>query len=567
MSSLYHTLKSQLVSDITGLYPDVDASNVTLEQPKDASHGDFATNAAMVLTRLVGKPPRDIASDLQGKMETWDQVDSVEIAGPGFINMTLKPEAIFGQMDVITHDVEAFGASKMGAGQKVMVEFCSANPTGPIHAGHMRGTIFGDVLSRILDRTGFDVWREYLINDAGRQIRTLVNSVWLRYRELFGENVEIPDDAYPGDFLIEIAEKLKADEGDKWTKETDFEAVLLGIRAFCVDAMMGELKADLTDLHIAAFDEFYSEYKMQQTGLPEKIMTELREKGLVFDGILPPPKGKIVDDYEPEELPLFKSSEFGDDSDRPMKNSRGEFTYFGADLAYHTDKLNRGHERLINVWGADHGGAVKRLTSALTAVTGNKKALEIKLMQMVRFVKNGEPVKMSKRAGNFITLRQILDDVGPDAARFWFMNRKPETQFDFDLGKAIEKNNENPVFYVQYAHTRMCSVFRQRQEMGIEPHASVDVNTLTHEKELTLMKHLMMYPLHLEKAASAGEPHRLAAYAYDLASQFHSWYDSVRFLDEKDVTATTARLKLVETAREVLRDSLGLMGVSAPEKM
>ncbi len=567
MSSLYHTLKQQLAADLKTLYPDVDASNVTLEQPKDASHGDFATNAAMVLTRLVGKPPRDIAADIKDQIEAWDQVSAVEIAGPGFINISLKPEAIYAQMHIIESDVVAFGSSKMGNGEKVMVEFCSANPTGPIHAGHMRGTIFGDVLSRIFERTGYKVWREFLVNDSGRQIRTLVNSVWLRYRELFGENVVIPDDAYPGDYVVEIAEKLKASDGDKWTKETDFEAVLLGLRAFCVDAMMGEIKKDLEGLKIAPFDEFYSEHKMQKTGLPEKIMGELREKGLVYDGTLPPPRGKIVDDYEPVELPLFKSSDFGDDSDRPVKNSRGDFTYFGADLAYHTDKLNRGFERLINVWGADHGGAVKRLTSALTAVTGNKKALEIKLMQMVRFVKDGKPVKMSKRAGNFVTLRQILDDVGPDAARFWFMNRKPETQFDFDLGKALEKNNENPVFYVQYAYTRMCSVFRQKEDMGLELESDVDMSLLTHEKEQDLMKHLIMYPLHLEKAAGVGEPHRLAAYAHDLAAGFHSWYDSVRFLDESDIKTTSARLQLVKTAREVLKDSLGLMGVSAPDKM
>lgn len=566
---MYHTLKAKLVEELVALYPNVeiDGATITLEQPKDPSHGDFATNAAMVLTRLVGKPPRDVAADIKAKMETWDDVTEVEIAGPGFINIRVCPEAIHAQMHMLLADVIAFGSSKMGQGQKVMVEFCSANPTGPIHAGHMRGTIFGDVLSRILERTGYSVWREYLINDAGRQIRTLVNSVWLRYRELFGEDVVIPDDAYPGDYVVEIAEKLKQADGNYWTKETDFEKVLDGIRAFCVDAMMKEIKRDLKDLNIADFDEYYSEYIMQQTGLPEKIMLELREKGLVYDGILPPPKGKIVDDYEPEELPLFKSSEFGDDSDRPMKNSRGEFTYFGADLAYHTDKLNRGFEKLINVWGADHGGAVKRLTSALTAVTGNKKALEIKLMQMVRFVKNGEPVKMSKRAGNFITLRQILDDVGADAARFWFMNRKPETQFDFDLGKALEKNNENPVFYVQYAHTRMCSVFRQQEEMGIVLDRDVDMTLLTHEKEVNLMKHLMMYPLQLEKAASAGEPHRLATYTHDLASQFHSWYDSVRFLDENDIAATSARLKLVETAKVALADALSLMGVSAPEKM
>lgn len=561
-----NALKSQEV-----LPADLDTKNVSVEQPRDMSHGDFATNAAMVLCKPAKTNPRMLAEKLteQFNEKGSNLFEAVEIAGPGFINFRVKPELMKAQTRSIVEAGEKFGESTIGGGTKINVEFVSANPTGPLHAGHMRGAIFGDTLANLLKVAGYNVWREYLINDAGNQIRVLVQTVHLRYKELFGEEIEIPEGCYPGEYIISVAEKVKERDGDKWLKVVDFEEILDGIRHLCVDTLMENIRKDVTDLGIAEFDEWFSEYKMQQTGLPEKIMKELRDKGLVYDGTLPPPKGKEVEDYEPEVLPLFKSTEYGDDVDRPMKNSRGEFTYFGADIAYHQDKLNRGSDKLVNVWGADHAGAVKRLVSAVSAVVGRDDAFDIKLMQMAKFIKNGEPVKLSKRSGNIVTLRQILDEVGKDAARFWFLNRKAEAQFEFDLGKAIEQNNENPVFYVQYAHARMCSIYRQQKEFGISSidDEKVDTNKLDLPQENELLQHLSSYPMAIEKAAIAMEPHRIAFYAYDLAAKFHSWYNACKFLEPNDLETTHARLLLVKASQQVLRNALNVLGVSAPESM
>lgn len=556
----------------SGVLPaETPVQQVVVEQPRDLSHGDFATNAAMVLAKPAGIPPRRLAEQLVPVLQQQgaDLFSAITVAGPGFINFNIIPKLLNRQLVAIVQQGENFACSNIGQGVCVNVEFCSANPTGPLHAGHIRGTVFGDALCHLLQKAGYRVQREYLINDAGNQIKVLVKTAHLRYLQLFGEQITIPEGCYPGDYMVDIAKKIKERDGDKWLHETNQAVLLQNLRGICVEAMMDDIKADLHDLRLPDYTCWFSEYAMHQTGLPEQVMQQLAEKGLVYTGTLPPPKGKVVDDYEACPLPLFKSSAFGDDTDRPMKNSHGEFTYFGADVAYHTTKLARGAHLLVNVWGADHGGAVKRLKSALEAITGQKGVLEIKLMQIVRFTKNGELVRMSKRAGNIVTLRQILDEVGPDAVRFWFLNRKPEAQFDFDVAKAIEQSNDNPVFYVHYAHARMCSIFRQQKEMGIAAISpeKVDVTLLVLPQEIELMQHLSLYPLEIEKAALAMEPHRIAFYAADLAARFHSWYNACKFLEPDNLPTTHARLLLVQAARLVLADALAVLGVSAPEKM
>ena len=547
---------------------DLDTSNIVVEQPKDPSHGDFATNAAMVLAKPARKNPREIATKLQEALQASDLVEQIDVAGPGFINFKLKPQVFHDQIRTILSQGSSYGSSKVGGDEKVMVEFVSVNPTGPLHAGHGRGAVYGDALCNLLSKAGYDVYREYLMNDAGGQMRVIAKSVHTRYLQSYGKDVELPQGCYPGDYVKDMAQTLKDRDGDKWLNVTDDEEIFNALRPFCVAECMAMINKTIVDDMGIDFHNYFSEFDMHARGEMDVAMKKLRDKGYIYEGVLEPPKGKVIEDYEPEEMTLFKAEQFGDDCDRPVYKKNGEPTYFGADVAYHNNKLDRGFTKLINVWGADHAGAVKRLKAALAALTGKKDALHIQLMQMVKLEKNGEEVKLSKRAGNIIEASDVVKEVGIDAFRFLYLYRKHDSQFVFDLAKAVEKNNENPVFYVQYANARMCSVFRQQKELNI-PEASddADLSLLTNDEEIALIKHLCLFPLVIEKSAQSLEPHRVAFYAHELASKFHSLYNAEKFLIPEDVATTHARLQLVKATQVTLKASLEVLGVSAPDRM
>ncbi|MFT7144246.1 MAG: arginyl-tRNA synthetase [Alphaproteobacteria bacterium] len=571
---IYNSLSQQVECALKalkteGFLPDdLDTKNVVVEQPKDLSHGDFATNAAMVLAKAARKNPREIAMKLAELLEGKAGIASIDVAGPGFINFKMENKCFHEQIETILAQGVDYGKSNIGADEKVMVEFVSVNPTGPLHAGHGRGAVYGDALCRLLTKAGYDVYREYLMNDAGGQMRVIVKSVHLRYLELFGQKIEMPEGCYPGDYVKDIAQTLKERDGDKWLSTTDDEELFKALRAFCVEECMNMINdAIVHDMDIK-FDNYFSEYDMHARGEMDNAIKKLTEKGYIYKGVLAPPKGKVIEDYEAEEMTLFKAEQFGDDCDRPVYKKNGEPTYFGADVAYHNNKLERGFTKLINVWGADHAGAVKRLKAALTALTGNKDALHIQLMQMVKLVKNGKEVKLSKRAGNIIEVSDVVKEVGADAFRFLYLFRKHDSQFTFDLAKAVEKNNENPVFYVQYAHARICSIFRQQKELGIDESTSdVNLALLDQPAELKLIKQLCLFPLVIEKAAKMLEPHRVAFYAHELASHFHSLYGAEKFLLPEDVALTHARLKLVKAAQVTLKASLEVLGVNPVTEM
>lgn len=571
---IYATLNDEIQNVLSsfkaeGYLPeDLDTSAITVEQPKDATHGDFATNAAMVLAKPARKNPREIAEKLQGELSKVDIVETIDVAGPGFINFKLKANVFHDQIRTILSQGTSYGSSSVGNNEKVMVEFVSVNPTGPLHAGHGRGAVHGDALCNLLSKAGFDVYREYLMNDAGGQMRVIAKSVHTRYLQSYGQDVELPEGCYPGDYVKDMAQDLKERDGDKWVNVKDDEIIFNELRPFCVERCMAMINKTIVDDMGIKFDNYFSEYDMHQRGEMKQAIDKLRDKGYIYEGVLEPPKGKVIEDYEPEEMTLFKAAEFGDDCDRPVYKKNGEPTYFGADVAYHNNKLERGFSKLINIWGADHAGAVKRLKAALSALTGKKNALEIQLMQMVKLEKNGEEVKLSKRAGNIIEASDVVKEVGIDAFRFLYLFRKHDSQFVFDLAKAMEKNNENPVFYVQYANARMCSVFRQQKEMGIpEPKGDVDLSLLTNDAEIALIKHLCLFPLVIEKAAKSLEPHRVAFYAHELASKFHTLYGAEKFLLPDDLPATYARLELVKATQITLKASLEVLGVNAPGKM
>lgn len=573
-ADIYATLNNHIQNTLAlfkeeGFLPDdLDTSGIVVEQPKDSSHGDFATNAAMVLAKPAKKNPREIALKLQCVLQAVDEVESIDVAGPGFINFKLKAGVFHNQIRNILAQGSSYGSSNLGQDEKVMVEFVSVNPTGPLHAGHGRGAVYGDALCRLLSKAGYDVYREYLMNDAGGQMRVIAKSVHTRYLQSYGKNVELPEGCYPGDYVKDMAETLKQRDGDKWLNETDDEIIFKELRSFCVDACMGMINKTVTEDMAIPFDNYFSEFDMHGRGEMKQAMDKLRAKGFIYEGVLEPPKGKVIEDYEPEEMTLFKAEQFGDDCDRPVYKKNGEPTYFGADVAYHNNKLERGFTKLINVWGADHAGAVKRLKAALTALTGKKDALHIQLMQMVKLEKNGEEVKLSKRAGNIIEASDVVKEVGIDAFRFLYLYRKHDSQFVFDLAKAVEKNNENPVFYVQYANARMCSVYRQQKELNIpESAGDVDLSLLVNDEEISLIKHLCLFPLVIEKAASSLEPHRVAFYAHELASKFHTLYNAEKFLIPEDVATTHARLELVKATQVTLKASLEVLGVNAPDKM
>jgi arginyl-tRNA synthetase len=563
---------------------DIDLSRVVVEPPRDAAHGDMATNAAMVLAKEAKAKPRDLAEQIAARLRADDLIASVDVAGPGFINLTLKPSAWSDALRTVLREGASYGRSAIGAAEKVNVEYVSANPTGPMHVGHCRGAVFGDALASLLAFAGYDVTREYYINDAGAQVDVLARSAFLRYREALGENIgEIPEGLYPGDYLVPVGQALAAEYGDKLLAMSEAEW-LPAVRAKAIAMMMAEIKGDLAALNIK-HDIFFSERSLIETG--NNRVTEtidyLRSKGDIYEGRLPPPKGGPVEDYEDREQTLFRATAFGDDVDRPLIKSDGSYTYFASDIAYHRDKFERGFGNLIDVFGADHGGYIKRMQAAVKAVSAGKATLDVKVVQLVRLLRNGEPVKMSKRAGEFITLREVVEEVGRDAVRFMMLFRKNDAVLDFDLAKVIEQSKDNPVFYVQYGHARGHSVFRNAREMipdlpdeaGARAAFLGDaaVERLTDPAELDLLRRLALYPRMMEAAAAAHEPHRIAFYLYDLASEFHALWTRgrdlpyLRFIITNDAEITKARLAMVQGVVSVLASGLAVLGVHAPDEM
>jgi arginyl-tRNA synthetase len=562
----------------------IDLSRVVVEPPREASHGDMATNAAMVLAKEAKTKPRDLAEAIAAKLRADDLIASVDVAGPGFINLTLKPKAWSDALRTVLSEGESYGRSALGAAQKVNVEYVSANPTGPMHVGHCRGAVFGDALAGLLTFAGYDVVREYYINDAGAQVDVLARSAFLRYREALGEDIgEIPEGLYPGDYLKEVGLQIGHDYVDMLLNRAEAEW-LPAVRNLAVKAMMRFIREDLEALNIK-HDVFFSERSLIEGNIDQVAATVefLRAKGDVYEGRLPPPKGAPVEDYEDREQTLFRATAYGDDVDRPLLKSDGSYTYFASDIAYHRNKFDRGFTDMIDVWGADHGGYIKRVQAAIKAVTSGKAALDVKIVQLVKLLRNGEPVKMSKRSGDFVTLRDVVDEVGKDAVRFMMLYRKNDAVLDFDLAKVIEQSRENPVFYVQYGHARGHSVFRNAREVVPDlPEeagaraaylATAAVERLTDPAELGLLRQLALYPRMIEAAAVAHEPHRIAFYLYDLASEFHALWTRgrdlpyLRFIINNDAEITKARLALVQGVVSVLASGLAILGVNAPDEM
>ncbi|MBT5073905.1 MAG: arginine--tRNA ligase [Kordiimonadaceae bacterium] len=566
------------LSDAGKLPADLELKNITTEAPRDASHGDIATNAAMVLVKQAKMKPRDIAQLIEGELIKIDTVESVEIAGPGFINIRLNADFIQNQISEILDQGLDYGRSDLGANEKVNVEYVSVNPTGPLHVGHCRGAVFGDALATLLDHVGYDVTREYYINDAGGQIDVLARSAYLRYLEALGEVVgEIPEGLYPGAYLIPVGEALAARDGDKW-KDRDESEWLLPVRSFATDAMMNLIREDLNTLDIQ-HDVFFSELSLHENGGIQKGLEQLEEKGLIYTGVLEPPKGKLPDDWEERPQTLFKSTDFGDDVDRALKKSDGAWTYFAADVAYHSDKVSRGFNTMIDVWGADHGGYVKRVQSVITALSDGKAELDVRLCQMVKLLRDGEPVKMSKRSGNFITLRDIVDEVGKDVVRFIMLTRKNDASLEFDFTKVTEQSKDNPVFYVQYGYARVSSVMKKAAaafadlDISEVSLAKADLSLLNDESELKLIKTMVNWPRIVESAALAYEPHRISYYLYDLASEFHALWNKgndrvdLRFIIDNNKQVTLSRLAMIKAFSKIIASGLNILGVEPLDEM
>jgi len=553
----------------------LDYANVTVEPPRDAAHGDMATNAAMVLAKSAAMKPRDIAELLAQKFATDARVLNADVAGPGFLNLRLDPKLWLGIIPAALQKGTDFGRSDIGAGRKVNVEFVSVNPTGPLHVGHTRGAVFGDALAGLLDFAGYDVTREYVINDGGGQIDTLARSVYLRYLEAHGQQVSFPEGVYPGDYLISVGAALKDKVGDAYLDQPE-ETWLQDIRNFATDAMMDLIRSDMALLGIK-MDKFFSEKSLYGTGKIESCLDVLDKKGLIYQGILPPPKGKELEGWEPREQTLFKSTDYGDDVDRPIKKSDGSWTYFAPDIAYHYDKITRGFVTLIDVWGADHSGYVKRMKAAVAALSDDVVPLDVKLCQLVRLFENGKPFKMSKRAGTFILLSDVVELVGADVTRFVMLTRKNDAPLDFDLVKVKEQSKDNPVFYVQYAHARITSVLKKAElaDMDVsQAHlATADMSLLSHSAELGLVKKLAEWPRLLETAAKTHEPHRIAFYLYELASDFHALQHlgkiepELRFILPDNPAQSLARIALIKSVAVAIAAALGILGITPANEM
>ncbi|MDG4649771.1 arginine--tRNA ligase [Roseibacterium sp. SDUM158017] len=549
----------------------LDFGNVAVEPPRDPAHGDMATNAAMVLAKPAGLKPRDIAEALATRLGEDARIARAEVAGPGFLNLRLSAETWREVVRSTLAEGAAFGRSDLGQGRRVNVEFVSANPTGPMHVGHTRGAVFGDALARLLDYSGHEVTREYYINDGGSQVDVLARSVYLRYLEAHGRSVAFEDGTYPGDYLVPVGEALKAKVGDAYLGK-DEGVWLAPVREFATDAMMVLIREDLAALGVR-MDVFYSEKSLYGTGRIEAAIEDLRAKGLIYSGTLEPPKGKAPEDWEPRIQTLFRSTEYGDDVDRPVMKSDGSWTYFAPDIAYHYDKVSRGFDELIDIFGADHGGYVKRMKAAVAALSDNRVPLDIKLMQLVKLKRGDQELKMSKRAGTFVTLRDVVEMVGPDVTRFVMLTRKNDAPLDFDVDRVLEQSKDNPVFYVQYAHARISSVLRKAAEAGMDAEMPDDLSSIADPAELALVAKIAEWPRLVEVAAQAHEPHRVAFYLYDLASEFHGLWNrgnaqpELRFIQEDDVATTRAKLALIQAVAIVISNGLGILGVKPAEKM
>jgi arginyl-tRNA synthetase len=562
----------------------IDMSRIVVEPPRDPSHGDMATNAAMVLAKEARSKPRELAEQIAARLRSDDLVETVDIAGPGFINLTLKPVAWADALGTVLREGPFYGRIATDSSTKVNVEYVSANPTGPMHVGHCRGAVFGDALCSLLQFAGHDVTREYYVNDAGAQVDVLARSAYLRYREALGEDIgAVPEGLYPGDYLKPVGQELVAEFGEALRAMAEAQWLPI-VRTKAIAMMMDEIRGDLAALDIH-HDMFFSERSLIEGdhNRVSEAIDYLRAKGDIYEGRLPPPKGKPVEDYEDREQILFRATAYGDDVDRPLIKSDGSYTYFASDIANHKNKFDRGFTDLIDVFGADHGGYIKRTQAAVKAVTGGQATLDVKIVQLVRLLRNGEPVKMSKRSGDFVTLREVVDEVGNDAVRFMMLYRKNDAVLDFDLAKVIEQSKDNPVFYVQYGHARGHSIFRNAREVipdlpedddaRVAYLSSAAVERLTDPAELDLLRRLALFPRVIEGAAASHEPHRIAFYLYDLASEFHGLWTKgrdlpyLRFIINNDANVTRARLAMVQAVVLVLASGLAILGVHAPNEM
>ena len=579
--NLFSDIRSLVIDALNGLVAEgnlpagLDFANVTVEPPRDPAHGDMATNAAMVLAKPASLAPRAIAEQLAARLLADPRIEAADVAGPGFLNLRLGASVWHGILRAAIETGAGYGRSTIGAAQKVNIEFVSANPTGPMHVGHTRGAVVGDALANLLDFAGWKVTREYYINDGGSQVDVLARSAYERYREAHGLEPEIREGLYPGDYLIPVGEALKETYGAAFLDKPEAEW-LVTFRNYATQRMLAMIREDLAALNVH-MDLYSSEKALYGTGKIEAALERLRGLDLIYEGVLEPPKGKTPEDWEPRQQTLFRSTAHGDDVDRPVLKSDGSWTYFAPDIAYHFDKIERGYDQLIDIFGADHGGYVKRMKAAVSALSDGRVPLDIKLIQLVKLFKNGEPFKMSKRAGTFVTLRDVVDQVGADVTRFVMLTRKSDLALDFDFDKVLEQSKDNPVFYVQYANARVNSILRKAgTEAGIDVSdaalAAADLGQLGHEAELTVARKIAEWPRLIEIAARANEPHRLAFYLYELASDFHGLWNrgnedtSLRFVQE-NVAVSQAKIALVRAVGVVISNGLGILGVTPVEEM
>ncbi len=579
--NLFAEIRTLVIETLTAMAADgilpagLDMTQVTAEPPRDPSHGDMATNAAMVLAKPAGMAPRAIADALAARLGTDPRIASAEVAGPGFLNLRLATSLWHGVLHAALSQGNDFGRGTVGAGRRINIEFVSANPTGPMHVGHVRGAVVGDALARLLSFAGWDVTREYYINDGGAQVDVLARSAFERYREANGLEPEIREGLYPGDYLIPVGEALKAKYGTSLLDQPE-QVWLADIREFASDMMMQMIRDDLAALNVK-MDVYSSEKALYGTGKIEAAIQALRDMDLIYEGTLEPPKGKTLEDWEPREQTLFRSTAHGDDVDRPVMKSDGSWTYFAPDIAYHYDKVQRGFDELIDIFGADHGGYVKRMKAAVSALSNGKVPLDIKLVQLVKLYKNGEPFKMSKRAGTFVTLRDVVEQAGADVTRFMMLTRKNDVTLDFDFAKVLEQSKDNPVFYVQYANARINSVLRKSREAGVDcadsALASADLSLLSHPAEIEMAKKIAEWPRLVEIAARSNEPHRVAFYLYELASEFHGLWNkgnddlSLRFIQEGNAATSAAKVALVRATGVAISAGLAILGVTPVEEM
>ena len=578
---LFYTVRQHVLKELDGMVAGgelpagLDMTSVAVEPPRDPLHGDMATNAAMVLSKSAKKNPREIAENLANRLSNVDIIENLQVAGPGFLNLRISIKAWQSNLNKILELGSAYGRTGLGKNLCVNVEFVSANPTGPLHVGHTRGAVFGDALSELLSFAGYKVTREYYINDGGSQVDTLARSVYLRYLEAHGQEVAFEDGTYPGNYLIPVGQALKEKVGSDFIDKPE-HYWLEDVREFSTYAMMKLIKDDLAALGIE-MDAFFSEKSLYGGGKIEKAIESLKSKNLIYEGILDSPKGKKVEDWEPRVQTLFKSTSHGDDVDRPIKKSDGAWTYFAPDIAYHFDKVERNFDHLIDVFGADHGGYVKRMKAAVSALSDDKVKFDIKLTQLVKLFKRGEPFKMSKRAGTFVTLRDLVDQVGSDVTRFVMLTRKNDAPLDFDFEKVLEQSKDNPVYYVQYASARIHSIFRKAKEVGIHFDAEKmryeTFSKITHEAEIKIAKKLAEWPRLVEISAKTHEPHRIAFYLYELAGDFHSLWnkgnenDELRFIQENDHEATCTKMAMISAVLVVISSGLGILGIEPATHM